>query len=1371
MASMNVRLARSSEEGFEPSPHRRGVGGRARAEADAAPHRAAAAAAARRDIACRAAVECLEGRRLFAADLHPTADADVEFRDADANYANANFGADLGLRVSGEPAAQNETYVTFDLTSVSSVGSAFLSLTGGLIGEDAPQEVVGVFASNSTTWVEGNGSATPPLNLDNNPANEIRWNNRPGASGQELDRQIVDVLQVYTWNVTNYVQARKAAGATAVSFVLRSVNSGGPVVFDSREAGGTGPALSIEDDADSPVATATSPNVTTAGGASQTVTVTYADAGGINTGTIDVGDLLVTGPGGALTVTGVTNVNSADPTSVVVTYALQPPGGAWDAADNGSYSIAIASGQVLDLNGNPAVGGGAFDVTIAADTTPPAVSAINAPAITAAGGATYAFSVTYTDAGGINLSSIGTADVTVARAGGGPNLTVASAVPSGSGTSVTVTYTLNAPGGTWDGTDNGTYNITVNPNQVFDGAGNAATGGGSFAVAIPVDTVPPTVATLNAPGVTAAGGATYSFTVTYADDVLLNAASIDPTDVTITRQGGGTPLTVTGVMKSGTGSSVTATYTVAAPGGAWDAGDNGTYTISVVAGGVADAAGNPVAAATGSFAVGVPDTDSPGVTISPIPTVTTAGVTVTLVTVVYTDNQGIDATSVDAGDVTAVRDGGAALVVTLVSSTPSGGGTAVEAVYALAAPGGFWNNSDNGGYTVTVAPGAVKDTTGNATPLASAAFTVDILSTTAVADPAFNGGNPISTGFVAEAMTVDAAGHILVAGRQGDRASGQSQSVLQRLNADGSLDTFFGEGGQIIANPGESDGFFAVAMDAKGRIVVAGFKGAEVEVMRFDAKGKADKKFGQAGRAVADWGGSDDTAYAVTVTPDGRVLVAGTSNGNLVIARFTDRGFVDGSFGQSGLRAFKPGADPAAIGALKLLSDGSILAAGTSGASVVLLKFDASGASATTFGTASVLTVDGLGVRTDLPGQDHTVGLAVSADGKILVGNRTTTGDFGVRRYNADGTGDATFGGGDGLATVDFGGADDLDYVGLQGTGQILLAGTTDAGAGTRLAVAALNADGTLDGSFSAGGKFTVESGLVAAGAGGGSAATPVLHANGATAPNGRLLVTVSEANALPTSSPLRQLIAPGSGVVGSFGLVNGKSAKLTFLDGDGSKVTLTLKGGGTGQVLSDGNVFDVVVTGTGPKSALAVASKGGDKRVMIRDLRTDGGLKTLSAKTADAVGVWAVNGDAKIVSLGSLSGTFAAAGSVAALAVARNVSGGYVLAGVALGADAKVGGTGADADGYAAGSIGKLTVAGAVAATYVGAGVNPGTGGTFGDADDRATGGPASALKAVTVKGGVDAGTVFAAGLFGNAKIPGKVIPADDAHFRLLPA
>jgi uncharacterized delta-60 repeat protein len=475
----------------------------------------------------------------------------------------------------------------------------------------------------------------------------------------------------------------------------------------------------------------------------------------------------------------------------------------------------------------------------------------------------------------------------------------------------------------------------------------------------------------------------------------------------------------------------------------------------------------------------------------------------------------------------------------------------------------------------------------------------------------------------------------------------------------------------VIGNPGDNDGFYAVAVDDKQRVVAAGFRAGELEVVRFDSRGRVDRRFGERGVLLEDWGGTDDTVFAVAALPGGRIAIAGSSNGNLAFGRVDARGRVERSFGTNGTTQLKPNGLTGAVGALNVRPDGTIYGAGTVGTSVVLVRLAADGTPDAAFGTAGVLTLGGLGTRTDLGGQDHSVGLAVGRDGRMLVGNRTAGGDFGVRRLNADGTADPTFGSG-GLATVDMGGDDDLDLVALQGTGQVLLAGTTDAGAagGTRrLASSVLLADGALEPTFGAGGKFTADAGLVADA---GTTGPLALHAAGAAQADGRLLVTASDALAKPTSSPVRRLIAPGSGVIGSFGAVNGKTVGLTFQAADGKRIGLSLKGGGTGEALWDGSALDLVLTGTTDRSSLGISAKGGDRRVTLRNVQTDGPMRAVSGKTTDVVGTMFINGGAGKLSLGTLTGTLAAAGSIASLATAGNVSGGFVLAGAALGTDVR---------------------------------------------------------------------------------------------------
>jgi hypothetical protein len=91
------------------------------------------------------------------------------------------------------------------------------------------------------------------------------------------------------------------------------------------------------------------------------------------------------------------------------------------------------------------------------------------------GSSVFDFTVTFSDATtGINTSTIGTGDLSVT----GPNgytatATLQSLDNNANGSPRVATYRIAAPGGSWNLSDDGTYTITLNANQVSDVAGNS----------------------------------------------------------------------------------------------------------------------------------------------------------------------------------------------------------------------------------------------------------------------------------------------------------------------------------------------------------------------------------------------------------------------------------------------------------------------------------------------------------------------------------------------------------------------------------------------------------------------------------------------------------------------------------------------------------------------------------------------------------------------------------------------------------------------------------------------------------------------------------------------------------------------------------
>ncbi len=125
-------------------------------------------------------------------------------------------------------------------------------------------------------------------------------------------------------------------------------------------------------DTQAPTARLTASNVTVKGGTSQTFTVTYTDNAGINATTLDNSDVRVTGPNNFSQLASLVSSSSSG-TSRAATYRVNAPGGSWDTADNGAYTVAVQTDQVRDTSGNPVASGtlGSFAVNVATPPTPP----------------------------------------------------------------------------------------------------------------------------------------------------------------------------------------------------------------------------------------------------------------------------------------------------------------------------------------------------------------------------------------------------------------------------------------------------------------------------------------------------------------------------------------------------------------------------------------------------------------------------------------------------------------------------------------------------------------------------------------------------------------------------------------------------------------------------------------------------------------------------------------------------------------------------------------------------------------------------------------------------------------------------------------
>ena len=254
--------------------------------------------------------------------------------------------------------------------------------------------------------------------------------------------------------------------------------------------------------------------------------------------------------------------------------------------------------------------------------------------------------------------------------------------------------------------------------------------------------------------------------------------------------------------------------------------------------------------------------------------------------------------------------------------------------------------------------------------------------------------------------------------------------------------------------------------------------------------GGLDASFGTGGKVTFSFEAgnpNDDEARAVVIQPDGKILVAGSAqpvapNYDFAIARLTPSGAPDVTFNATGKVTVGfdlGGALKDRASSLALQRDGKIVVAGSAqtaaGFDFALARLTPLGALDPTFNGGKAVASFGLGGDND----DEATGVALQPDGKIVVvgyaGISSTRKVFAVARFNANGTLDTTFNG-TGKTTVVIAGQDDeARGVVIQPDGKIVVAGFAQiSGSNNDFAVARLNPNGTLDGSFNGSGKQTV---------------------------------------------------------------------------------------------------------------------------------------------------------------------------------------------------------------------------------------------------------------------------------------------------------
>ncbi|WP_165226030.1 hypothetical protein [Aquisphaera insulae] len=318
---------------------------------------------------------------------------------------------------------------------------------------------------------------------------------------------------------------------------------------------------------------------------------------------------------------------------------------------------------------------------------------------------------------------------------------------------------------------------------------------------------------------------------------------------------------------------------------------------------------------------------------------------------------------------------------------------------------------------------------------------------------------------------------------------------VARFDARGGLDTHYASGGRNTATftGSRKDTASDVATLPGGLVLVAGttstgaspYGGGSFGLTEYLPNGWLNPFFGQGGRVITSFGGDNDTASAMAVQRDGKIVVVGTTESldtstytttrKFAIARYNIDGSLDRSFGTGGLLTIDLGDSDDTASGVAIQADGKIVVSGTAssyGSSVAAVRVTSRGALDPTFGAG------GIALASSSP-YDVASSVVIQPDGKIVLGGSTVDANYQAEgmlvRFKADGTLDPAFGTA-GVATLP--GMNGITSLAFQPGSGIIAAGTAtqigDTYYATVFEVARFTTAGVLDPAFGTAGVTQV---------------------------------------------------------------------------------------------------------------------------------------------------------------------------------------------------------------------------------------------------------------------------------------------------------
>lgn len=140
----------------------------------------------------------------------------------------------------------------------------------------------------------------------------------------------------------------------------------------------------------------------------------------------------------------------------------------------------------------------------------------------------------------------------------------------------------------------------------------------------------------------------------------------------------------------------------------------------------------------------------------------------------------------------------------------------------------------------------------------------------------------------------------------GSRANASNNDILLvRYQANGTLDSSFGNSGSVIKDLGAWEAAYSVLVEPDGKLLLAASTGTtwsdeDFVCLRFLADGSPDLSFNGTGYVITNMGGAD-RVHSVQRLHSGKILLGGSDgNGKFALARYLSNGSLDLSFNSTG---------------------------------------------------------------------------------------------------------------------------------------------------------------------------------------------------------------------------------------------------------------------------------------------------------------------------------------------------------------------------------------------------------------------------------------------------------------------------------------